>query len=70
MVKIAQGAAMTKKHFIELADVIKNAPSLFSNTTILALACYCGRQSPKFKAGRWLGYIAGTNGPNGGKVCK
>ena len=32
------------------------------------LAAYCQSQNPRFDRERWLGFIAGENGPNGGKV--
>ena len=59
---------MTKKHFIALADVIKDAPSLFNDTARFALARFCGRQNPQFNEKRWLAYIAGECGPSGGRV--
>jgi hypothetical protein len=34
------------------------------------LADFCASQNPRFDRSRWLGYIAGENGPNGGKVTK
>jgi hypothetical protein len=68
---------MTRKHFIELADVIRDAnknqfpqdgPPIFGYNAIQNLAHFCARQNPCFDRERWLGYIAGTNGKNGGKV--
>lgn len=75
---------MTKRHFIALADILRElTPSLCLsghgpkvedgremqyNDTITALADFCQRQNPQFDRDRWLGYIAGTNGPNGGKL--
>ena len=64
---------MTKKHFIALADVIKKynrAPlyPAFTEQHIAVLASFCEDQNPAFDRGRWLGYIAGINGKNGGKV--
>lgn len=32
------------------------------------LADFCQAQNPRFNRGRWLSYIAGECGPNGGKV--
>jgi hypothetical protein len=72
---------MTKKHFIALADVIKaNEPINLSQKDSRAtaehrqwesmkeaLADFCAKQNPRFDRERWLGYIAGTNGKNGGK---
>jgi len=68
---------MTKKHFIALADLIRDfrIPDGYANTSgntlcfmIEALADFCQEQNPRFNRDRWLGYIAGTNGRNGGKV--
>jgi hypothetical protein len=61
---------MTKKHFIALADSIRNEQSGDDNFTtrqLDVLADFCAWQNPKFNRERWLGYIAGTNGENGGK---
>lgn len=33
-----------------------------------ALADFCAAQNPRFNRERWLAYIAGQVGPNGGKV--
>lgn len=38
------------------------------NFTVESLADFCEKQNPRFDRVRWLGYIAGTNGANGGKV--
>jgi hypothetical protein len=75
---------MTKKHFIALADLIKTArvspgqgPSAsvskyswnpFNQDAIEILADWCETQNPQFKRDRWIGYIKGENGKNGGKV--
>jgi hypothetical protein len=74
---------MRKKHFIELADVIRaenewTTPAsveasegdcgVFSMDAIHALADFCARQNPRFNRERWLGYIAGECGKNGGPV--
>jgi len=64
---------MTYKHFIELADVIRRVnddpdnDNQFSQENISALADFCQSQNPRFNRERWLGYIAGTYGKNGGK---
>jgi hypothetical protein len=67
---------MTKKHFIEMADTLKtffetNAGAemdvMTRNVLINHLADFCRSQNPNFNRERWLGYIAGTNGKNGGK---
>lgn len=69
---------MTKKHFIALADHIRyhNSTCLanpkwrdqFSITQIAALATFCEQQNPRFNHERWLAYIKGECGKNGGKV--
>lgn len=73
--------AMSKKDFIALADQIKNynqnsfphgtntvSPLQFTYTQILRLADFCQSQNPRFNRSRWLAYIAGECGPNGGNV--
>lgn len=64
---------MTKKHFIALADAIRAHNSAYyyedraSPILIEALADFCASQNPAFDRARWLAYIAGDCGPNGGK---
>jgi len=64
---------MTKIDFIDLADYIKEvaipgAPCEFHQDQINYLADFCYQQNPAFNRDRWLGYIAGHNGKNGGKI--
>ena len=63
---------MTKKDFIALADMIRsyNSPPCvpFSEHQIAALADFCASQNPNFKRDRWLDYIAGKCGKNGGAI--
>jgi hypothetical protein len=77
---------MSKKHFIELADVmVKTKPQTkgFISEGMKAaqadryaqwehmrdaLADFCQLQNSAFNRDRWLSYIAGECGPNGGKV--
>ena len=68
---------MTKKHFIALADDIRynnkrrldaGLPPMFDLPAIEELADFCKRQNHGFNRERWLGYIAGKNGPNGGSI--
>ena len=73
--------SMSKKDFVALADDLAdffqgfaykphtdadcecvNVPSLLG-----MLADFCEKQNPAFKRERWLKYIAGECGPNGGK---
>ena len=60
--------AMSKKDFIALADFMReNWP--YSGTEQQqneTMAEFLQMQNPRFKRDRWLGYIAGTNGKNGG----
>lgn len=93
--------AMTKRHFIALADALRlpgeipasvrialsrsflgNHPIALSEAAIDSLvvvivqavandlARFCKQQNANFDRERWLDYIAGTGGPNGGKVAK
>jgi hypothetical protein len=67
---------MTKKHFIALADAIREfqyshsaeADIQYEEIHLNHLADFCQAQNPQFNRERWLGYIAGTNGKNGGKL--
>lgn len=67
---------MTKKHFIELANVIKGynrddnpiAVGSFNDTQIDVLATFCRQVNPRFNRERWINYIKGECGPNGGRV--
>lgn len=71
---------MTKKHFIALADAMRRArpDEGSSEYAIIAMkqweqdvrhvANFCQGQSPNFKWDRWMDYIAGKCGSNGGKV--
>jgi hypothetical protein len=61
--------SMSKKDFIALADAInavENDDDWFSSRQLNILADFCQSQNPNFNRDRWLGYIAGTNGPSGG----
>ncbi len=68
---------MSKKDFIALADAIREANShghdtnghYFFGPLQIALLCdFCQSQNSRFNRERWLSYIAGECGPNGGKV--
>ena len=67
---------MTKKNFIALADMLKTFnrtaelvnDTPFTESQINALANFCSEQNSNFNRSRWLGYIAGENGKNGGNV--
>lgn len=68
---------MSKKHFIALADAIRDFNECakhgdcdpFTPTQIALLAGFCEEQNPNFNRERWLDYIAGKCGKNGGKVA-
>jgi len=67
-----KGDTMTKKHFIALADSIRwwnrDSTEPFTEAQIAHLADFCKAQNGQFNRSRWLGYIAGENGKNGGRV--
>lgn len=65
--------SMTKQDFIALADMIKGMNDAedkerFKPGQVAVLADFCQQLNPRFNRARWLGYIAGTNGPSGGRV--
>jgi hypothetical protein len=68
---------MTKKQFVALADSIGehnrlarfNGENAFTDHQLAALARFCASVNPRFKRERWLDYIAGRCGPNGGTVA-
>ena len=69
---------MTKKHFIELAKLLKDqnfkmsvaldSPEGGYNAIVRELANFCAAQNKNFDRQRWLSYIAGDCGPNGGRI--
>lgn len=71
--------SMSKKDFIALADAIKEHNRVqpmyahrgiekFNSEHINTLATFCAHSNGNFMRDRWLGYIAGTCGQNGGKL--
>ena len=68
--------SMTKQDFSALADAIKAhnsepdevAPDEFNPEHLETLADFCAAQNPAFNRARWIGYIKGENGPNGGSI--
>jgi hypothetical protein len=76
--------AMSKKDLIALADAIRshnqsadnhslaqrgstlNSP--FTPVQLDTLADFCRSQNARFMRERWLGYISGENGKNGGAI--
>lgn len=66
---------MTKQHFIALADTIRthneavkagHSQSVFDGEHLSTLADFCAAQNPAFNRSRWLDYIVGKCGPDGG----
>ena len=68
--------SMSKKDFIALADAIRESNERFESGAVTAkrfteehccvLADFCQSQNRNFMRERWLDYIAGKCGPNGG----
>jgi hypothetical protein len=66
---------MTKKHFIALADALRNVVPADQESSdyrrgvrdaIEAVSDVCKQSNPRFNRERWMAYIAGICGPNGG----
>ncbi len=70
--------SMSKQDFVALADSIRQHnvrakephwdKTKLTEDQIDMLADFCARQNPAFKRERWMDYIAGWCGKNGGKV--
>ena len=67
---------MTKKHFIALADHIRflndgmGDDPVYLDRAISTLANWLGTQNERFNRERWLAYVRGECGPNGGTMKK
>lgn len=63
---------MSKKDFISMANFIRDhnklSQSTFSKEQVEVLALFCQTTNSRFNRSRWLAYIAGECGPNGGKL--
>jgi hypothetical protein len=57
---------MTKKHFIEIANHIKANHETFTPEALQTLCRAFAALNPQFKRDRFLDYITGECGPNGG----
>lgn len=64
--------ALTKKHFISLADALRECQSAMlpgiPEHVLDALCRWMSRENPNFNRHRWLGYLRGECGPNGGTL--
>jgi hypothetical protein len=60
--------AMSKRHFIALADYAREVG--LTEGQISILADLLQSENPRFNKSRWLNYISGNCGPSGGKVKK
>ncbi len=67
---------MTKKHFIALADHIRrdnysiDGAFVFTRSVVESLADFCATQNPRFNRERWIDYVYGECGPDGGPKGK
>lgn len=59
---------MTKKHFISLAKHIRLDRAAWTDPALTSLAEWLQTHNPNFMRSRWLDYIDGVVGPNGGKL--
>ena len=68
---------MTKKNFIALADALKSEQPWTNwdpnkriqwELDVRAVANVCQTSNPRFNRQRWMEYIAGKCGPNGGGI--
>ena len=72
--------SMSKQDFVALADSVRkelcgfrqvydeHTPDAPVSKVVDMLADFCERQNPNFNRERWLDYIAGKCGPNGGAI--
>lgn len=64
---------MSKKNFIALADYLKDTCGYcepFTAAQVEHLANFCHAQNYRFNRERFIGYVKGENGPNGGSIRK
>ena len=64
--------SMSKRDFVALADAFRvhpqDEPAWDRMDVLDTLVTFCKRQNPAFKEERWLDYLEGRCGPNGGKL--
>lgn len=70
---------MSKKHFIALADALRaEKPGINWDPNkmvqweldVKAIANACAASNPRFNRERWMSYVNGECGPNGGSIKK
>lgn len=62
---------MTKQDFVALADAIRDGRrriDYLDRDLLAVLADFCANRNPAFKRERWLAYVRGECGPNGGQI--
>src|SRR5271166_5021243 len=73
-----QTMSMSKRDFVALADALRaEKPGDNWNPNkrvqweldVEAIADVCAASNPRFKRDRWMSYIAGECGPNGGRLA-
>jgi len=57
---------MSKKDFIALADHLRGLD--VPEPVLDAIIAFCHDRNPRFNQQRWLDYLKGECGPNGGKI--
>lgn len=64
--------SMSKQDFVALADTIREHNKFekdqFTEEQLDTLAAFCRRQNSAFMWDRWMDYIAGKCGKNGGAI--
>ncbi len=62
--------SMSKKDFVALGTMCKESlgQSEMSTAAIIRIADFCQKQNPQFMRERWLDFVAGNCGPNGGAI--
>jgi hypothetical protein len=60
--------SMSKKDFVALADHLKEYRDQVTPDIQLALICFCREANPNFMPDRWVNYLNGKCGKNGGKI--
>jgi hypothetical protein len=67
--------SMSKRDFVALGDAVRglvtsdDGSSVEMAAVVETLADFCQSTNPRFKRDRWLSYIAGECGPNGGRLA-